>query len=377
GGLAPWEDARPMGSEALLIVVIVTALAFDFTNGFHDTANAMATTIATGALKPRVAVGLSAALNFAGAFISIAVATTIAKHIVDSSTITLEILFAALLGAIIWNLVTWALGLPSSSSHAVIGGLIGATLAAQGSGGIDLHRVVSEVVIPAIIAPFLAGGLALIATFFAYRLRQRTDPERTDAGYKLGQIGSASLVSLAHGTNDAQKTMGVITLALIAHGSLDANNFTVPVWVKLAAASSIALGTYVGGWRITATLGLKPGGDIETPQGFSAESSTAGTILASSYYGFPLSTTQVVSGSVVGSGLGRRLAQVRWGVAGQIATAWLFTLPSAAVAAAFAWVLSNALGGSAGSVVVAVAAGILAVVFCRAVQRRDPITADN
>jgi PiT family inorganic phosphate transporter len=366
-----------MGSEALLIVVVVTALAFDFTNGFHDTANAMATTIATGALKPRVAVGLSAALNFAGAFISIAVASTIAKDIVDSSTITLEILFAALLGAIIWNLVTWALGLPSSSSHAVIGGLIGATLAAQGSGGIDFHGVVSEVLIPAVIAPILAGALALIATYFAYRLRQRTDQERTDAGYKIGQIGSASLVSLAHGTNDAQKTMGVITLALIAHGTVDPNNFSVPVWVKLASASSIALGTYVGGWRIIRTLGHKLAGDIETPQGFSAESSTAATILASSYYGFPLSTTQVVSGSVVGSGLGRRLAQVHWGVAGQIATAWLFTLPSAAVAAAFAWLLSNALGGSAGSIVVAAAAAVVAVLFYRAVQRRDPITADN
>src|SRR5262249_1486498 len=188
-------------SDALLIVVIVTALAFDFTNGFHDTANAMATTIATGALRPRVAVALSALLNFAGAFISIAVATTIAKDIVNSDTITLEILFAALLGGLMWNLVTWALGLPSSSSHAIIGGLIGATWVAEGSSAVDFHGVLSEVLIPAVIAPILAGGLALLATFFAYRLRQRTDQERTDAGYKLGQIGSASLVSLAHGTN--------------------------------------------------------------------------------------------------------------------------------------------------------------------------------
>jgi PiT family inorganic phosphate transporter len=233
------------------------------------------------------------------------------------------------------------------------------------------------VLIPAVIAPFLAGGLALVATYFAYRLRERTDPERTDAGYKLGQIGSASLVSLAHGTNDAQKTMGVITLALIAHGSLNADDFTVPVWVKLAAASSIALGTYIGGWRIIRTLGHRLTGGIDSPQGFSAESSTAGTILASSYYGFPLSTTQVVSGAVVGSGVGKRLAQVRWGVAGQIATAWLFTLPMAAVAAAFAWLVSNALGGSAGAIVVALAAAVVAVLFYRVVQRRDPITADN
>jgi PiT family inorganic phosphate transporter len=367
----------PMGSEALLIVVIVTALAFDFTNGFHDTANAMATTIATGALKPRAAVALAAALNFAGAFISIAVATTIAKNIVDSSTITLEILFAALLGAIIWNLVTWAMGLPSSSSHAIIGGLIGATLVAQGSGAIDFEGVLSQVLIPAVIAPILAGGLALIATYFAFRLRQRTNAERTDAGYKLGQIGSASLVALAHGTNDAQKTMGVITLALIAHGSLDANNFSVPVWVKLAAASSITLGTYVGGWRIIRTLGHKLTGDIETPQGFSAESSTAATILASSYYGFPLSTTQVVSGAVLGSGLGKKLAQVRWGVAGQIATAWLFTLPMAASAAALAWLGSNALGNSIGPVVIAIVGAVIAGAIYWTVQKRDPITADN
>jgi inorganic phosphate transporter, PiT family len=366
-----------VGSEALLIVVVVTALAFDFTNGFHDTANAMATTIATGALRPRVAVGLSASLNFVGAFISIAVATTIAKNIVDSSTITLEILFAALLGAILWNMVTWALGLPSSSSHAIIGGLIGATLVAQGSNSIDFHGVVSQVLIPAIIAPILAGGLALIATYFAYKLRQRTDAERTDAGYKLGQIGSASLVSLAHGTNDAQKTMGVITLALIAHGSLDANNFTVPVWVKLSAASSIALGTYIGGWRIIRTLGHKLTGEIETPQGFSAESSTAATILASSYYGFPLSTTQVVSGAVVGSGLGRRLAQVRWSVAGRIATAWVFTLPSAAFAAALAWLGSDVLGGSTGSVVIAAIGAVIGGGIYWYVQTRDPITADN
>ena len=366
-----------MGSEALLIVVIVTALAFDFTNGFHDTANAMATSIASGALKPRTAVLISALLNFAGAFISIAVATTIAKDIVSSDTVTLEILFAALLGAILWNLVTWALGLPSSSSHAIIGGLIGATWIAQGSSAVDFEGVLSQVLIPAIIAPILAGGLALLATFWAYRLRQRTNEKRTDDGYRWGQIGSASLVSLAHGTNDAQKTMGVITLALIAHGSLDADNFSVPIWVKLAAATSIALGTYIGGWRIIRTLGHRLTGDIESPQGFSAESSTAATILASSYYGFPLSTTQVVSGAVVGSGIGKRLANVRWGVAGQIATAWLFTLPMAAGAAALVWGASDLLGGSTGSIVVAIAGAVLAGLIYWSVQRRDPITADN
>jgi PiT family inorganic phosphate transporter len=242
---------------------------------------------------------------------------------------------------------------------------------------VDFGGVLSQILIPAIIAPILAGGLALLATFVAYRLRARTNGERTDAGYKLGQIGSASLVSLAHGTNDAQKTMGVITLALIAHGTLDPNNFTVPLWVKLAAASSIALGTYIGGWRIIRTLGHRVAGDIESPQGFSAESSTAATILASSYYGFPLSTTQVVSGSVVGSGLGKRLAQVRWGVAGQIAMAWLFTLPMAAAVAALAWAASDALGGATGSVVIAAVGAVIAGFIYWTVQSRNPITANN
>jgi inorganic phosphate transporter, PiT family len=367
-----------MGSEALLIVVVSTALVFDFTNGFHDTANAMATSIASRALPPRVAVALSAVLNFAGAFISIAVATTIAEDIVSSDTITLEILFAALIGAILWNLTTWALGLPSSSSHALIGGLVGAALVAQGGSAVEVDGVLSQVVIPALIAPLLAGGLALVATFMAYRIKQATgDPEKADAGYRLGQIGSASLVSLAHGTNDAQKTMGVITLALIAHGTLNADDYTVPLWVKLAAASAIALGTYAGGWRIIKTLGHRLTGNIESPQGFSAESSSAATILASSYYGFPLSTTQVTSGAVVGSGIGKRLAEVRWGVAGQIAVAWGLTLPAAGATGAVAWLASDAIGTNAGSVVIGLVGLCLAGLLYAIVQRRDPVTASN
>ncbi len=281
-----------MESDLLLVAVVATALAFDFTNGFHDTANAMATSIATRALRPRQAVALSAILNFAGAFISIKVATTIAEDIVDSQLITLEVLFAGLLGAVLWNLVTWALSLPSSSSHALIGGLVGAALVAKGGDAVKSDGLFSEVIIPALMAPLLAGAVALLATFVAYRMRQRMSRERADGGFRFGQIGSASLVSLAHGTNDAQKTMGIIVLALVAHGSLDEGS-GIPLWVKLTAATSIALGTYIGGWRIIRTLGRKVTGDVEPPQGFAAESTAGGVILASSYYGFPLSTTQV------------------------------------------------------------------------------------
>ncbi len=366
-----------MESDLLLVAVIVTALAFDFTNGFHDTANAMATSIATKALPPRTAVGLSAVLNFAGAFISIAVATTIAEDIVAQDLLTLEVLFAGLLGAIMWNLLTWALGLPSSSSHALIGGIVGAAWVAGGSDAVKGDGVLSEVVIPALMAPLAAGGIALLATFTAYRLRRRIDPERADRGYKLGQIGSASLVSLAHGTNDAQKTMGVIVLALVIHGSIDANNVTVPLWVKVAAATAIALGTYMGGWRIIRTLGHKLTGDVETPQGFSAESSAGAVILASSYYGFPLSTTQITSGAVMGSGVGKRLAEVRWGLAGRMVTAWLITLPAAGLVAAGAFELSDSIGGGGGALVVGVCGAALAATLFFVTQRRDPVTADT
>jgi inorganic phosphate transporter, PiT family len=366
-----------MESDLLFVVVVLTALAFDFTNGFHDTANAMATSIATGALRPRLAVSLSAVLNFAGAFISIAVATTIAEDIVDSQLITLEILFAGLVGAILWNLLTWSASLPSSSSHALIGGLVGATLVAKGADAVQGAGVLSEVIVPAILAPLLAGLLGLAATFFVYRLRTHADAGRSDRAYRLGQIGSASLVSLAHGTNDAQKTMGIITLALVAHGTLSPQAFEVPLWVKLAAATAIALGTFVGGWRIIKTLGRRVAGEIEAPQGFAAESSGAATILASSYYGFPLSTTQVTSGAVVGSGLGKRLASVRWALAGRMATAWVFTLPAAALVAAAAWLASDAIGSGSGALVVgAIAAGIAAFLYLT-IQRRDPVNHTN
>jgi len=365
-----------MESDILLVAVIVTALAFDFTNGFHDTANAMATSIATGAIAPRKAVLLAGALNFVGAFISIKVATTIAEDIVDSQLITLEVLFAGLLGAILWNLVTWAAGLPSSSSHALIGGLVGAALVSKGGEAIKSDGLFSEVIIPALLAPVIAGGVGLVATFTTYRLRARMARERADGGFRYGQLGSASLVALAHGTNDAQKTMGVIVLALVAHGSIDPGS-GVPLWVKLAAASSIALGTYIGGWRIIRTLGRKITGDVESPQGFAAESSSGSVILASSYYGFPLSTTHVTSGAVIGSGIGKRLAEVRWGLAGRMVGAWLITLPAAGAVAAVAFELADAIGSGVGAACVGIAGAALAALLFVVVQRRDPVTPET
>jgi inorganic phosphate transporter, PiT family len=363
-------------SELLLVIVIGTALVFDFTNGFHDTANAMATSIATRALRPKVAVALCAALNFAGAFLSIQVAATISQGIVDEGVLDLRTLFAALVGAIAWNLLTWAAGLPSSSSHALIGGLIGAGLVAGGGDAIKGSAIVEKVVAPGVLAPIVCGLVAVIGTYAAYRIRARDPADETSRAYRYGQIGTASLVSLAHGTNDAQKTMGVITLALVAHGTLHQSgveNFAVPLWVKVAAASAIALGTFIGGWRIIRTMGHRLT-ELEPPQGFVAEASGASTILASSYFGYPLSTTHVVSGGILGVGIGKRLAEVRWGLAGRMVGAWILTLPAAALVAGGVWEAADSLsGGVTGSVVMAiVAAGVAATLFA-ATQRQGAV----
>jgi PiT family inorganic phosphate transporter len=365
-----------MGADALLVLVVAAALAFDFTNGFHDSANAMATSIATRALPPRIAVGLSAVLNFAGAFISIAVATTIAKGIVDAGAVGLPVILAALVGAITWNLVTWLFGLPSSSSHALIGGLVGAALAAAGTSAVNGQGILSKVIIPALLAPVVAGGAAAIATLIAYRMRARMRDDVAMRGFRLGQIGTASVVSLAHGTNDAQKTMGVITLALIAHGSLDANTFTIPLWVKLAAATAISLGTYTGGWRIIRTMGRRLT-DLEPPQGFAAEASGAAVILAASYHGFPLSTTHVISGSVLGSAVGRRVATIHWDVAGRMLAAWMLTIPVAGAVGWVAYELTSALGThSAGPVVLALLGACAFAGLFALSQRRRVTPAD-
>jgi PiT family inorganic phosphate transporter len=357
----------------LVAVVIVTALAFDFTNGFHDTANAMATSIATGALRPKAAVLIAGVLNIVGAFLSTEVAKTISGGIVDDALVTPGMIFAGLVGAILWNLLTWLLGLPSSSSHALFGGLIGAVWVGAGEHGVHFDKVVEKILIPAVASPVVAGLAALLATYLAYRLSARARSESVSRGFRLGQIASASLVSLAHGTNDAQKTMGVITLTLISAGALGADAGP-PLWVIASAGLAIGLGTYIGGWRIIRTMG-KGITEIQSPQGFAAETASTAVILTSAHLGFALSTTQVCSGGILGAGLGRRLAEVRWGTAGRMAVAWLVTLPSAAaVGAVSAAVVVH--GGTLGTVLIALAALAAATAIYLA-SRRNPVHAEN
>ena len=338
-----------MGNDTILVLVVITALAFDFTNGFHDTGNAMATSIATGALPPRVAVAISGVLNLVGAFLSLAVAATIASGLVDTKVVTLTVVAAGLTGGIIWNLVTWLFGIPSSSSHALIGGVIGSTLAASGGSAVLWHGLVSKVVLPAVLSPVIACLVAGVGTWLLYRISRNLTSGARNHGFRIGQIGSACMVSLAHGTNDAQKTMGVITLALIANGTLAAKS-NAPFWVILTCALAISIGTYLGGWRVIRTLG-KGLVEIESPQGMAAESSSAAIILLSASFGYSLSTTHVATGSIIGTGLGKKGADVRWNVAGRMATAWVFTLPSAAVVGAGAYALAHGIGGSAGVIV--------------------------
>ncbi len=347
-----------MSNDTVLVLVVITALAFDFTNGFHDTGNAMATSIATGALGPRVAVAISGVLNFIGAFLSLAVAATIASGLVDTGKVTLTVVAAGLAGGIIWNLVTWLFGIPSSSSHALIGGVIGSTFAAAGGGAVLWHGLVSKVVLPAVLSPIIAALVAACGTWLLYRITRSLTEGARKHGFRIGQIGSACLVSLAHGTNDAQKTMGVITLALIVNGTV-AKGSNAPVWVITCCALAIALGTYIGGWRVIRTLG-KGLVEIESPQGMAAESASAAVILLSSSFGYSLSTTHVATGSIIGTGLGKRGAQVRWSVAGRMATAWVFTLPSAALVGAGAYGIAHGIGGTVGVIVDLILLAVLA-----------------
>ena len=356
----------------MVALVIVLALFFDFTNGFHDTANAMATPIATGALKPKAAVAIGATLNLVGAFLSTEVARTISGGLIREGDggiqITPVMIFAGLIGATLWNMVTWFLGLPSSSSHALFGGLIGAAIVGAGFGSVDFGVLLSKVVFPALLAPLTAGLVALIAVKIAYAITKK----RQRNGFKHGQVFTSSLVSLAHGTNDAQKTMGVITLTLIA-GGFQATGTGPEFWVIAVCALAIALGTYTGGWRIIRTMG-KGLTEIEPGQGFAAEASTAATILASSHLGFALSTTQVSSGSVIGTGIGRKGASVRWRTAGRIAIGWLITIPAAAAVGALAALV--ALSGTVGVAIdTIVALAVIVGIFLYA--RRNRVDARN
>jgi inorganic phosphate transporter, PiT family len=320
--------------NALLVITVVVALGFDFTNGFHDTANAVATSVSTRALTPRMAVLIASIANLAGAFVTTAVATTIGKGVIDSSLATEKTVLAAVIGAIAWNLLTWWFGLPSSSSHALIGGLIGAALVQSGSAGVEWHDIAHKVVIPAIFAPIIAFVAAFALLLLIYWLFQRLTPGFANRTFRLGQLGSGTWVAFTHGANDAQKTMGVIALALYTHGTID--HFYMPDWVKVSAGVAIAAGTYVGGWRIMRTLGQRVF-SMQPEHGFSSQV-TAGTVIyAATHLGYPLSTTHVISGAVMGSGATRRLSAVRWGVAGSIVVAWVLTIPAAALVAAICY----------------------------------------
>jgi len=364
-----------MSSDVIMVIVVGTALAFDFTNGFHDTANVVATSISTGAARPQVAIGIASLLNFVGAFISISVAATVANEVVDASLITPTIVFAGLIGAIAWNLITWWFGLPSSSSHALIGGVVGSAVAAAGIDAILAEGLVGKVLIPAVVAPVVAFVVAGLSIGLAYRLVGRERPGPVTRGFRYGQVISGGLLALAHGTNDAQKTMGVITLALIANGTLAANS-DPPLWVIVSAAAAIALGTYIGGWRIIRTTGSRII-KMDAAQGFSAQGAGAAVILASTHFGFPLSTTHVINGGVMGAGAGKRVSAVRWGVAGNIVVAWLLTLPAAAAIGALAYGLTHVFGsGALGPVLVTLMSlGSIVAIFARRAQQGAPAPA--
>jgi PiT family inorganic phosphate transporter len=360
-------------SDLLLVIVVLAALAFDFTNGFHDTANVVASVISTGAMSPRTAVALASVLNFVGALLSLKVAATVATGIVSAGQVTETIAFAALLGAIGWNLLTWFFGLPSSSSHALIGGIVGAVLAAVGSSGIQWHGLWTKVVVPAIASPVIAFAVAGVVIVVLYGLVGRRRPGSVNRFFRAGQLASSSALSLAHGTNDAQKTMGVIGLALLAHGDLAASNFHIPLWVVVTSAMAMALGTYAGGWRIIRTVGTRII-KMDTAQGFTAQGAGAAVILVSSHLGYPLSSTHVISGGVMGAGAAKRVSAVRWGVAGNIVAAWVVTLPIAGLFGAAAYWLASAFGsGALGPMLTVVVAAFAAAALVR--SRRSLATA--
>jgi inorganic phosphate transporter, PiT family len=318
-------------SNVLLVVVVAVALGFDFTNGFHDTANYVATWVGTRALSPRLAVLVSAAANLAGAFVTTAVAKTVGKGIIDTGLATEKTVLAALLGATVWNLLTWWVGLPSSSTHALIGGLVGAALVQSGSTGVQWHGVWEKVVVPGAISPAVGFTVAFLLMVVIYRLFFRASPGVAHRGFRLGQLVTGTWVAFTHGANDAQKTMGVIALALVTHGNI--SHFYIPTWVKIAAGLTIAAGTYAGGWRIIRTLGQRIY-KMQPEHGLAAQLAAGSTLYAGTHYGFPISTTHVVTGSVMGAGAVRGISAVKWGIAGNILVAWLLTLPAAALVAA-------------------------------------------
>jgi PiT family inorganic phosphate transporter len=327
-----------------LLAVVVLALVFDFTNGFHDTANSIATMVGTRALSPQLAVALAASLNFVGAFWSLEVAATVGKDIISSATVSnpdtgLLVVLGGLAGAICWNVVTWFFGIPSSSSHALIGGLMGSAIAADGMGAVQWGNVSHKIIQPAVMAPLLGGLGALVLMAVLMRIFARTNPARSNRLFRRAQVFSGAWLSFTHGTNDAQKTMGIMALALASANGTSSQDFSVPTWVVFSAASAMALGTYAGGWKIIKTLGGKVV-KMSPIQGFSASTSAASVLYITAHMGFPVSTTHCVSGCVMGAGASKRLSSVRWNVAFDIMTAWVVTIPCAAVVGAMAFGLA-------------------------------------
>lgn len=365
-----------MDPATLVIVglVIVTALTFDFTNGFHDTANAMATSIATGALKPKTAVIAAGTLNLVGAFLSVEVAKTISGGLINEQVVTIapEFILAGLIGAIIWNLLTWLVGLPSSSSHALFGGLVGAVIIGAGVEGVNFAAVITKILVPALVSPVVAGLAAFCAVKLIFAVVKRMSEKQVESGFRHGQTVTACLVALSHGTNDAQKTMGIITLTLIAVG-LQPSGSGPELWVVAVCGLAIAAGTYMGGWRVIRTLG-KGLTEISTPLGFAAEAASATTILVSSHLGFALSTTQVCSGSIIGTGLGKKGNPVNWGVAGRMLIAWLVTFPAAGIVGALACALAKT--GVWGTVATVAIAVCVALIIFR-LSKRNPVNSGN
>jgi PiT family inorganic phosphate transporter len=357
----------------LLVVVVALALVFDFTNGFHDAANAIATSVSTRALRPRTAVAMAGLLNFAGAFVSLEVAASVATGIVKSVDVTMTVLAAGLIGSITWNLVTWWLGLPTSSSHALIGGMIGAVGAATALDGVKWDGLLDKVLLPSLAAPvigFIVAGIIgiglawIVRPFSHYRVNRL---------FRVLQVGSAGFMAFTHGTNDAQKTMGLITLALIAHGTVDADNFEVPVWVVVSAATAMALGTYSGGWRIIRTLGTRVV-KLGPPQGFAAETAAGSVLLFTGHVGFPVSTTHTISGAIMGAGASRRISAVRWGIAGRILIAWFITIPAAAGVGALCYGITRLPAG--GFLLTLLTVGMtLAAILRWSRSRKAPVSA--
>ncbi len=325
----------------MLLAVLILAVGFDYINGFHDTANAIATSVATRALRPQHALLMAAAFNFIGAFAGTAVAKTIGAGLVDEQTTTQVVVAAALLGAIVWNLITWWLALPSSSSHALIGGLIGATIAATGAGSLKIDGLVNKVLVPLVTSPvvgFIIGLVLMVILTWVFRRADRKPLAKT---FRRLQVFSAGYMAFAHGSNDAQKTMGIITLALFSAGVIQTND--VPVWVILVAASALSLGTAVGGWKIMNTMGQRVV-ELEPIHGFAAETTAASVLIVTAHLGMPVSTTHVISSAIMGVGSSRGVRGVRWGVARRILIAWVLTIPAAGAVGAITWFLLNGVG---------------------------------